>query len=76
MDPKERVLEMYKKAAKDAFDALTESQDSEYGSPQRELFAEKYGRRQAYARVLREIYGVRPEEFQHILDTMHKNGAD
>ncbi len=72
MDHKERILEMYKEAALDAYRALEESKDTEYGAPQRELFAEKYGRRQAYARVLREIYGVRPEEFQQILDNLHK----
>ena len=72
MDHKERIIEMYKEAARDAYRALEESKDTEYGAPQRELFAEKYGRRQAYARVLREIYGVRPEEFQQILDNLHK----
>lgn len=72
MDYKERIVEMYKEAARDAYRALEVSKDSEYGSPQRELFAEKYGRRQAYARVLRELYDVRPEEFQQILDNLHK----
>ncbi len=72
MNDKERVLEMYKEAAREAFKALEVSKDSEYGAPERELFAEKYGRRQAYARVLREIYGVRSEEFQQILDNLHK----
>ena len=72
MDHKERIIEMYKAAALDAYRALEESKDTEYGSPQRELFAEKYGRRQAYARVLREIYDVRSEELQHILDNLHK----
>lgn len=72
MNDKERVLEMYKEAAKDAYNALLESKDKEYGAPERELFAEKYGRRQAYARVLREIHGVRPEELRQILDKMHK----
>lgn len=70
MDNKEKVVEMYKKAAEDAIKALLVSKDTEYGSPQRELFAEKYGRRQAYARVLREVYGVRPEELQRILDDL------
>lgn len=70
MENKEKVIEMYKKAAKDAYNALMVSKDTEYGSPQRELFAEKYGRRQAYARVLRELYGVRPEELQRILDDL------
>lgn len=70
MDNKEKVVEMYKKAAEDAYNALLVSKDTEYGSPQRELFAEKYGRRQAYARVLRELYDVRPEELQRILDDL------
>ncbi len=70
MDNKERIVEMYKEAAADAYNALLESKDTEYGSPQRELFAEKYGRRQAYARVLRELYDVRPEELQRILDDL------
>lgn len=69
---KEKIVEMYKEAALDAYKALRESVESEYEGPQRELFAEKYGRRQAYARVLRELYGVRPEELQDILDTLHK----
>lgn len=70
MDHKEKVIEMYKKAAEDAIKALLVSKDTEYGSPQRELFAEKYGRRQAYARVLREVYGVSAEELQRILDDL------
>lgn len=72
MDNKEKIIEMYKEAALEAYKALEVSKDSEYGSPQRELFAEKYGRRQAYARVLREIYGIQPEELQHILDNLHR----
>lgn len=72
MNHKEKLIEMYKEAALDAYRALEESKDTEYGAPQRELFAEKYGRRQAYARVLRELHDVRPEEFQQILDNLHK----
>lgn len=70
MDHKEKVIEMYKEAAEDAIKALLVSKDTEYGSHHRELFAEKYGRRQAYARVLRELYDVRPEELQRILDEL------
>lgn len=70
MDHKDKVVEMYKKAAEDAIKVLLVSKDTEYGSHHRELFAEKYGRRQAYARVLRELYGVRPEELQRILDDL------
>ena len=70
MDHKEKVIEMYKEAAEDAYKALLVSKDAEYGSLHRELFAEKYGRRQAYARVLRELFDVRPEELQRILDDL------
>ena len=70
MEHKEKVIEMYKEAARDAYKALEVSKDSEYGSPERELFAEKYGRRQAYGRVLRELFGVQPEELQEILDIL------
>ena len=72
MNDKERVLEIYKEAALDAYNALLVSKDSEYGASERELFAEKYGRRQAYARILKEIYGVTSEELQQILDKLYK----
>ena len=72
MNDKERVLEIYKEAALDAYNALQVSKDSEYGAPERELFAEKYGRRQAYARILKEIYGVTSKELQQILDNLYK----
>lgn len=73
MDDKAKVIEMFREAARDAYAAIVESQESGYGSPQRELFAEKYGRRQAYGRVLRELYGVQPEELQKILDELQNH---
>lgn len=72
MEHKDRIIEMYKEAALDAYKAIEKSKDTEYGSPQRELFAEKYGRRQAYSRILRELYGVKSEELQQILDNLYK----
>lgn len=70
MENKDKIIAMYREAATEAYKSIARSKDSEYGSPQRELFAEKYGRRQAYGRVLREVYGVQPSELQKILDDL------
>lgn len=67
-EAKERVLAIYKEAAVDCYKALEKSAGTEYDSALRELFAEKYGRRQAYARILKEIFGVPRTEIQKILD--------
>ncbi len=68
MDKKERLLEMYEDAARDTHQALAAAEGDDYDGPRRELFAEKYGRRQAYGRVLSELYGVTGAELQKILD--------
>ena len=67
-EAKARILEMYKEAAVDCYKAMEKSAGAEYNSALRELFAEKYGRRQAYARILKEIFGVHRTEIQKILD--------
>lgn len=67
-EAKERAIAMYKEAAIDCYKALEKSTEDEYDSALRELFAEKYGRRQAYARILKEIFGVPREDLQRILD--------
>lgn len=68
---KERIIEMYKEAAVDVYKAMPRG---EYGAEQREIFAEMYGRRQAYARVLEEVFGVPSYELQAILDELHNKG--
>lgn len=68
---KEKIIEMYKAAAVDVFKAMPRG---EYGAEQREIFAEMYGRRQAYARVLEEVFGVPSHELQAILDELHNKG--
>ncbi len=68
---KQRIIELYKEAAIDVYKAIPRG---EYGSEQREIFAEMYGRRQAYSRVLEEVFCVPPSELQMILDELHKNG--
>lgn len=74
-EAKERILEIYREAAKDAYKALEQSvdaEDTEESGMRRELFAEKYGRRQAYGRVLKEVFGVPKEELQRILDDINR----
>ena len=71
MTDKEKVLEMYKEAAIGTLKTLKATEASEYDSNQRELFAEQYGRRQAFGRVLEEVYGVNGEELQRILDDLN-----
>ena len=68
-EAKEKILGIYREAAKEAFEALATVEETEYN---RELFAEKYGRRQAYGRVLKDVFGVPQEELQRILDTINQ----
>lgn len=67
-EAKQRILEFYKEAAQDCYKALEQASETEYDSLHRELFAEKYGRRQAYARILTEVCGVPQTDLQRILD--------
>lgn len=72
MDEKSKVLELYKEAAAEVFEVFRKADTLEYDSAYRELFAELFGRRQAYARVLKEVYGVSSEVLQAILDEVNK----
>ena len=71
MDAKDRVLEMYTDAALRLGKALEDLKGTEPGSVERDRFEMIHGERQAYGRVLEEIFGVDGMELQGILDRIH-----
>ena len=70
---KNKLIGYYREAAEQTMDAL-KGAEAATDIYDRELFAEVFGRRQAYARVLKELFHVPDDELQSILDeiTMHK----
>ena len=74
---KNKLIEYYREAADQTMSALKGAETAS-DSYDRELFAEVFGRRQAYARVLKELFNVPDSDLQSILDeitTMHKRGS-
>lgn len=71
MEAKEQVLEMYKDATRRLDKAMNDIEWSERGTEERDIFERIYGERQAYGRILKEIFGVNPADLQRILDEYH-----
>lgn len=71
MEAKERILEMYTVAAQQLAEATRNLQGTEPGSEERDHAERLFGERQAYSRILKELYGVDGRELQKILDTIY-----
>ncbi|MGN0999708.1 MAG: hypothetical protein ACI4PO_09170 [Faecousia sp.] len=71
MEAKERILEMYTMAAKKLVEASHRIHGTEIGSEERDHAERLFGERQAYGRILKELYGVQGTELQSILDDIH-----
>ncbi len=71
MEVREQVLAMYKDATQRLDEAMNDIEWSERGTEARDIFEMIYGERQAYGRILKEIFGVDPADLQRILDEYH-----
>lgn len=68
MEMKNRILKLYKEAA------IQMKEAAEPDSPEHQNFDFYYGQRAAYSRILKELYGVRKQELQQILNTVNAKG--
>ena len=73
MENKKRIMEMYITAAEHLKEAVKKIDGTEPGSEERDHAERLYGERQAYGRILKEIYGIPGVELQKILDSIHAN---
>ena len=69
---KDKIMDMYKDAARRLDVACSAAEGKEQGSEERDLFERVYGERQAYSRILKELYGIEPSELQAVLDHIYK----
>lgn len=68
---KERILQMYKEVARELDHAINAASGTEQGSQERDHAERLFGERQAYSRILKELYGVTGAELQAILDDIY-----
>ena len=67
-------MDMYKDAARRLDVACSAAEGKEQGSEERDLFERVYGERQAYSRILKELYGIKSSELQAVLDNIYEQG--
>ncbi len=73
MEQKEIILGMYKDAARELEQTSRDFFWAEPDSEQRDHAERLYGERQAYGRILKELYGVKSSELQAILDEIYSS---
>lgn len=73
MEQKEIILGMYKDAARGLEQTSRDFLGAELDSEQRDHAERLYGERQAYGRILKELYGVKAAELQAVLDEIYSS---
>lgn len=71
MEQKEIILGMYKEAARELEQTSRDFFGVELDSEQRTHAERLYGERQAYGRILKELYSVKASDLQSILDEIY-----
>ena len=73
MEMEKKITEMFKKSAND-LDRLA-AWAAKLGSEERDAFERVYGERQAYSRILVEMFGMTQSELQKILNDVHRKSG-